>query len=123
MSKAREEKREMRQLVAREMSKEVLKHIFSVMYNAALSEIFSNICLAEWTAGGWVHSLEIRLGTEAAPGPGAEVMWSRAGQSHLGMEEVPGMELGRWDPGPWQPLAASDDGDASLPAGAGSCRS
>ena len=42
----------MRQLVAEEMSKKVLKAIFSVMYDVALSEICSNICLVGWTTEG-----------------------------------------------------------------------
>lgn len=51
VSRTREEKREMRQLVAEEMFKKVLRAIFSVMYDVTLSEIFSNICLG-WTTGG-----------------------------------------------------------------------
>jgi len=52
VSKIREEKREMRELAADGMSKEVLKAIFNVMYDVALSEIFSNICLVGWTPRG-----------------------------------------------------------------------
>ena len=39
----------MRQPAAEEMSKEVLKAFFSVIYDVALSEIFSSICLVGWT--------------------------------------------------------------------------
>lgn len=83
----------MRQLVAKEISKEGLKVVFSVMYDVALSEIFSNICLLGWTTRSWVLSIGISLGIEVRPV--VEMMCGWAGCSLLGMEEVRGTELGR----------------------------